>query len=180
MNALRDHPAPFRPAALEVMPLARLCDRLALRQRILLEREMARLEDLICRVNAAEPGGPGQSRRLGIAFKAFRSRLVAHMHEEAHLVFPPIRRAGGAVGRSAPAIRALRRRAARWRRQHFQVDEAIARLRHLAAAPASPGAAVAPRRALRQALARFERLIHEQMYEENRFLFPRALSGCRV
>lgn len=159
------------------MPLPQLCDRLENRQQVLLRREMARLEELIQVVIAKAERVSPQLRRLKKVFKAFRSRLTAHLRDEAQVVFPQVRRAEGMGDGKTASVQLLRRRAIRWKQQHFEVAETIAELRSLANAVAAAPAGSGQGRALRPALARFERLIHEQMYEENRFLFPRVLSG---
>lgn len=177
VKVVRRNPGPRLAASLEVMPLPQLCDRLETRQQVLLRCELARLEELIQAIIAKAERVSPQLRRLEKAFKVFRLRLIAHLRDEAQVVFPQARRPKGVASGKTASVQLLRRRAARWKQQHFEVDEAIAELRSLANEVAAASAASGQSRALRLALARFERLIHEQMYEENRFLFPRALTG---
>lgn len=161
--------------ALERMSLTELCDRFEARQHRVLRGELARLDARIRTVTARAGARHPELRQLRSAFVVFRRDFTAHLREEARSVFPLIRRLEIQEG-SSRTRRSLRARAARVIQQHGQADEAIAELRELAgdhdaAAPRPRG-----RRDLRDALARFQRNLHEQVYAENQILFPRALA----
>ncbi|MBU6410703.1 MAG: hemerythrin domain-containing protein [Verrucomicrobia bacterium] len=165
---------------MELMPLAELCARLEDRQRLFLRRGLARLERLICSATPTDSRNRTHLAKLRKGFAAFREKLTAHLREESEFIFPLIRQLEECATRKAHARRTLQNRAVRLGKQHFEADEAIAELRALVANGRASFPVSARVQALRDGLASFERDLHQQIYEENRFLFPRALAVSRA
>lgn len=63
---------------------------------------------------------------------------------------------------------------AQFEREHSQADEALADLRGLVADDSPPCSAHAAVGIISEAVVRLEHSVHEQIYKENRILFPRA------
>ncbi len=144
---------------LELLTLDELCEHIERRQHACLHDAMVELEHLTGR--AAENPGGERFLKIRKMFLAFRFTLATHLHEESSVLFPCLRRGGEFPGRAA-----LKFRLARLEREHCQADEALAELGALA--DGKIGAVV----------ARLHRIVHEQIYIENRILFPQALA-CR-
>lgn len=160
-----------KPAvAIELMPLSALCERLEDRQRLFLRRGLVRLERLIRPATARHRENQPHPVKLQKTFVAFRERLIAHLREEAEIIFPLIRQVESRASGDTHAF--LQTYTTHLEQQHFAADEAFAELR----AVAENGCT----RALRDHLTSFEHNLHEQIYEENRVLFPRALAASRA
>lgn len=158
--------------AIELTPLPELCERLEDRQRFLLRRGLARLGLLIHSAVTHDRRNRPQLARLQKSFAAFREQFTAHLREETETIFPFIRQLESSAVGKTHARRSLQTLTARLERQHFEADEAFAEV----CALAGDGCA----RTLRDNLASFERNLHEQIYEENRVLFPRARAVSRA
>lgn len=167
-------------AALELMPLTELCNRLEMAQRVSLGRELTGLYRLIGTAINCDSAKNSQLLKLREAFMAFRKGLTAHLREEAGMIFPLIRRLeSGAIGKTCTR-RLIKISTARMEIQHFKAEEEFAELRALTEEHAALSLASSHARQLRDQLASFEHSLHEQMYEENRFLFSRALAVSRA
>lgn len=164
--------APIPAVASELMPLTDLCGWLESRQLQVLCGELSRLNRLIPAAVERDGASHPQLLKLQEAFAAFCEKFTAHLREEAKAVFPLIRRMENRAGGNSRARRSLQTHTARLEQQHFEADEAIAELRALAEKDCPPE--------LHKDLARFERSLHEQIYEENRVLYPRALAVSRA
>lgn len=159
-------------AAIELMSLGKLCARLEHRQRLFLLRGLTCLGRLIHSAARHDRRNRLRLVRLQRTFAAFHDKFTAHLRAETGIIFPLIRRLeSGTVGKSY-ARRSLQTHTAHLAQQHFEADEAIAELRALARNGCAPG--------LHEQIVSFERNLHEQIYEENRFLFPRALALSRT
>ncbi len=161
------------PVCLELMTLNDLCDHLEQSPRVTLQDELARLDQLT-RVAAEQYGAEHpQLLRIRKTFVTFREQFTVHLHEEAEILFPLIRRltTGKKEGRSA-----LKSRLARMEHAHNQADEALAELRALAGEESLRRPLPATVRTVSDAIFRLEHAIHEQIYKENQVLFPRALA----
>ena len=161
------------PVCLELMTLNDLCDHLEQSPRITLQDELARLDQLT-RVAAEQYGAEHpQLLRTRETFVAFRERFTAHLHEEAEMLFPLIRRltTGKKEARSA-----LKSRLARMEHEHNQADEALAELHALAGEESLRRPVPAAVRTVSDAIVHLEHAVHEQIYKENQVLFPRALA----
>lgn len=162
-----------KPAVvIELMPLPDLCERLEGRQRFFLRRGLACLERLIHSAAAHDGRNRRKLAKLQKTFAVFRERFTAHLREEAEVIFPFIRQLESSTVGKNHARRSLQTRTARLEQQHFEVDEAFAELCALAENSCA--------RTLCDKLASFEHNLHEQIYEENRVLFPRARAASRA
>lgn len=172
---------PAAPAAImELMPLAKLYQRLEVRQRNALQRELARLEKLVAVLSVRDARSRAQFSRFQKAFAAFEKKLTAHLQAEARTILPLIRRLESGRTVSRPAVRLLQTRARSLEQQHFEADEALAEVKELAANEDVLVLASSRVRTVRNRLAQFDRRLQEQIYGENRILFPRAVAVSRA
>jgi regulator of cell morphogenesis and NO signaling len=166
--------------AIELMPLAELCNRLAMMQRPFLCRELACLYRLIGKVVKQDTTKNPQLLKLQKTFMAFRQGFTSHLREEAGMTFPLIRGLESGTAEKTDARRLIKISTERMEIQHFKADEDLAKLRALTENYVTSLPTSSCVRQWRDKLAGFERNLHEQMYEENRVLFPRALAISRA
>lgn len=171
LAALDETPQNPPAVIVELLTMEELCAYIEHRQERLLA-ELAGLDTLTRR--AAEESGGTRLLKIRAAFLSFRSRFAAHLHEEAADLFPDLRRPPKAVGHLDRATQ--RSRLARFAREHSQADEALSELGSLADGKNSPGTRSSALREISAAISRLHQIVHEEIYVENRFLFPRALS----
>ena len=175
-----EEPPPRQVFALELMTLVELCDHLERTQRIKLQENLARLDDLMS--TAAEQRCTANPRLLRFReiFDAFREQFTAHLRKEAEWLFPLIRRLSAGENGGLPARSALKSRLARMENEHNQAEETFAELRALARGDSMQSLASAATPTIAEAVARLDDAIQEQIYAESLVLFPRALAlGCR-
>ncbi len=171
LTALDETPKNPPTIIAELLTLEELCAYIEHRQERLLA-ELARLDTLTCR--AAEESGGTRLLKIRAAFLSFRSGFAAHLHEEAADLFPDLRRPPKPVGDRNRA--AQRSRLARLTREHSQADEALSELGTLADGESSHGTQSSVTRTISAAISRLHQIVHEEIYTENRILFPKALS----
>jgi len=171
LAALDETPQNSPAIIAELMTLEELCAYLEHRQERLLA-ELTGLDTLTRR--AAEESGGTRLLKIRATFLSFRSEFAAHLHEEAAELFPDLRRPPKPVGDRDRA--AQRSRLARLAREHSQADEALSELGSLADGKSSPGTMSSALREISAAISRLHQIVHEEIYAENRILFPRALS----
>jgi regulator of cell morphogenesis and NO signaling len=118
--------------------------------------------------------------KLRRAFLSFQRKFAAHLKVEAKVIFPLIRQMESNPVGDSHASRSLQTRTTRLERQHFEADEALAEVRALATDETVLFSASSRVQTLRNCLASFDRNLQEQIYVENRVLFPRALAVSRA
>jgi regulator of cell morphogenesis and NO signaling len=166
--------------ALELTPLGTLCRWLEDQQRVCLRRDLAHLERLIRLMPPHDARNRQQLVKLRTAFLSFQRKFAAHLKTEAKVVFPLIRQMESNLVGDPHASRSLQTRTTRLERQHFEADEALAEVKALAADETVLFSTSSRVQTLRNCLASFDRNLQEQIYLENRVLFPRALAISRA
>jgi regulator of cell morphogenesis and NO signaling len=134
------------------------------------------LERLVAHHGAAHP----ELIEIQRVFAGTAAGLLRHMLKEEHLLFPYVRELETArtSGRVAPAnafgtvLNPIRMMEA----DHAREGEALAHIRALAHDYAVPAGGCATYRACMDALAGFERDLHQHVHLENNVLFPRAIA----
>ncbi len=156
---------------LELMTPAEICDHL---ERMHRERVRKSLDEIETLIPAAMKQDGAESSRLGElrnGFESFRARLDRHLKEEKAELFPLIR--GANDDARATTWRVLHATVTRMKSDHNEADENLAELSALAADSGAP-------ESIREALARLETIMHEQIYQENQVLFPMVVdAGAR-
>jgi regulator of cell morphogenesis and NO signaling len=176
LTALQAIYPPRQVVSLELMTLTELCDHLEQLQQITLREELARL-DRLTRMAAQQQGAEyPQFVRIHETFVAFREQFTAHLREEAEGVFPLIRQLTNGESGALPVRSSLKLRLAEMEKDHNQADESLAELFTLASDESLGRSAAATMRAISTVIIRLKHTVHEQIYKENRVLFPRALA----
>lgn len=176
LTAIREAKQRSPAVCLELMALDQLCDHLECAHRRLHD-ELKELDQLT--KTLAEENAAGNPRLLAIRkhFVVFQRRFKAHLRKESEYLFPACRRRSGGNDKRPARFKSL---LAQWEREHSRADEALADLRELVDSDSSSTARRAGLRTLSAVVIRLERCVHEQIYKENRILFPRAVSGHGV
>jgi regulator of cell morphogenesis and NO signaling len=176
LTALQAIYPPRQVVSLELMTLTELCDHLERLQQITLREELARLERLLRMAAQQQSAEYPQFVRIHETFVAFREQFTAHLREEAEGVFPLIRQLTNGESGALPVRSSLKLRLAEMEKDHNQADESLAELFTLASDESLGRSAAATMRAISTVIIRLKHTVHEQIYKENRVLFPRALA----
>ncbi len=174
LAATRDARQPDPVVCVELMTLAELCDHLERAHRNLRDelKRLDRLTKTLAKENAAENPKLLVIRKR---FVVFQRQFKAHLRKESRQLFPVCRRWAASRNETGHARFSFKSPLARLQREHTQADEALADLRSLTAGDVSSASAEAAVQTIADAVARLEHAVHEQIYKENRVLFPRAL-----
>lgn len=132
-----------------------------------LDEELPRIDAMARKV--LEVHGDKDPERLGQlvqTFGALKAELEQHMQKEEQILFPMIREGHGAMAGGPVQVMRL---------EHDGAGQALARIRALTNDFTPPEEACTTWRALYQALAEFERAMHEHIHLENNVLFPAVL-----
>lgn len=170
LTACRQHPAP--EIAVELMPLAELCGRLEDRQHRLLLHGLARLGRLIRSAAVRSDDDQPHMVKLRKTFTVLQGKLSEHLREESDVLYPLIRRLNAGEVKTSRERRRLQKSIVHLEQQHLETDDAIAELSVLAGGDSAPE--------LRENICSLLQSLHEQIFEENRVLFPRALAASRA
>jgi len=161
------------PAA---MSLAQLADHIEQTHHAYLRAEFPRLDALTKKVAAAH--GAKNPRLDGVreTFLALAEELSNHMMKEEEILFPMVRQLE--TGDEPPVFHCgtLASPMRQMELEHEQAGSALQRLRELTDGFVAPAWACNTYRALLDALAHFERDLHQHIHKENNVLFPRALA----
>lgn len=154
-------------------PLAELCHHLETVHHNYYRREFPRLAALLDAVRATYSESHPDTRELDAAFKKFRTGLESHVEREENDLFPVIRelatlRSGGDPHALASLINSLEK-------DHDAIDAQLLRMRELTHGFVAPPNVCQTYQSLLDGLWELEMNLHQNVYEENRFLFPRAM-----
>jgi len=151
-------------------PLGELLDHILSHYHRPLDEELPRLGGLARKVHSVHrERAPAVLDGVLEATTALIEELIVHMAKEEQILFPWIRRGGGAA--LAPPIRVMEA-------EHDHAGALFKRLRQLTGDYQVPPNACASWRALWQGLEGLERETHAHIHLENNILFPRALRGA--
>ena len=156
-----------------VAPLAELCRHLEEIHHAFYERELPRLGKLSSKVAASYVHSHPETRDLDEAFQRFRARLESHIDREQRELFPAIQRLMELQPPAEPPdiaglIDALEA-------DHDAVDAELLQIRHLTHGFVAPPDGCQTFQTLLDGLWEMEMNLHQNVYEENRFLFPRTI-----
>lgn len=154
-------------------PLAELCQHLMSAHHEFFRRELPRLAALLGKVQATYSESHPDTRDLDAAFQKFRAALKSHTEREQQELFPLVRELAGMRRASRP--HALRSLINSLEREHDAVDAALLRMRELTHGFVAPQNVCQAYQSLLDGLWDLEMNLHQNLYEENRFLFPRAI-----
>ena len=154
-------------------PLADLCQHLEQVHHDFYRREFPRLAALLDKVTAAYSQSHPDTRELAAAFQRFRLALEAHVEREEKELFPLIRELAGL--RHPDESHALAHLINALEQDHDAVDADLLRIRELTHGFVAPPDVCQTFQSLLDGLWELEMNLHQNVYEENRFLFPRAM-----
>lgn len=156
-----------------VAPLSELCRHLEEVHHAFYRRELPRLAELASKVATAYAQSHPETGDLEKAFERFRARLESHVEREQRQLFPAIRRLIELQPPAEPPdiaglIDALEE-------DHDAVDAELLQIRQLTHGFVAPPDGCQTYQSLLDGLWEMEMNLHQNVYEENRFLFPRAV-----
>jgi len=156
-----------------VAPLAELCRHLEETHHAFYQRELPRLAKLSSKVAAAYIHSHPETTELDEAFQRFQARLESHIRREQGELFPAIRRLMELEPPAEPPdIAAL---IDSLEEDHDAVDADLLRIRHLTHGFVAPPDGCQTFQSLLDGIWELEMNLHQNVYEENRFLFPRTV-----
>ena len=153
-------------------PLGELCRHLEEVHHAFYRRELPRLAELSSKVAAAYAASHPETARLDAAFARFRTVLESHVAREEQELFPAIRRLLELRPSAEPPdisglVNSLER-------DHEAIDEELLEIRNLTHGFSAPAEACQTFQSLLDGLWELEMNLHQNVFEEDRFLFPRA------
>ncbi len=153
--------------------LAELCQHLEDVHHAYYRRELPRLSDLLAKVTSAYNASHPDMRKLETAFQAFCARLESHIEREQRELFPAIRELAKSKLPAGP--HGLVGQVNRLEQDHDAVDAEILRIRELTHGFVAPLDVCQTFQSLLDGLWDLEMNLHQNVHEENGYLFPRAL-----
>jgi regulator of cell morphogenesis and NO signaling len=153
-------------------PLGELCRHLEEVHHAFYRRELPRLAELSSKVAAAYAESHPETARLDAAFTRFRTVLESHIAREEQGLFPAVRRLMELHPPAEPPdiaglINTLER-------DHEAIDDELLEIRELTHGFVAPADACQTFQSLLDGLWELEMNLHQNIFEEDRFLFPRA------
>lgn len=157
----------------ETAPLAELCQHLVQVHHNFYRRELPRLATLLEKVATTYSASHPDTREIVAVFDRFRAALESHIKREETELLPLIgelaaMRRAGEPHQLASVINALEK-------DHDAVDAELLRIRELTHGFVAPPDVCQTFQSLLDGLWALEMNLHQNVYEENRFLFPRVM-----
>lgn len=138
------------------------------------ERELPRLTGLIEKVVQVYASDRPELRELEEAFRNFCGHFIRHLDREEKELFPAIRRLDR--GQPNPAsFPGIAKSINSLEHDHELADHEFHRIRDLTGGFVAPSDACETYRAMLEGLWELEMNLHQNVYEEDEFLFPRAI-----
>ncbi len=138
------------------------------------ERELPRLDDLLAKVVAIYANVHPEVRQLKHAFDNFRRHFERHLLREKQELFPAIRRLDSAAPQ-VPSVTSITHLINSLEQDHDAANMELNRIRELTHGFVVPSDACQTYHAMLDGLWDLEMNMHQNVYEEDEFLFPRAV-----
>jgi regulator of cell morphogenesis and NO signaling len=140
---------------------------------------MGRLEPLLAKVCSVHGNHHHELWRLQSLFRALCHELTSHLLKEEQMLFPYIAQMEEALDRQQalpiPLFRTVRNPVRMLMLEHDYAGDVWREIRHLTNNYRVPSDGCLSYQTLFQALAAFERDLHQHIHLENNLLFPRAV-----
>jgi regulator of cell morphogenesis and NO signaling len=168
-----------RPARCELgadwshAPLKELCQHIAETHHAFYQRELPRLAGLLEKVAETYAASHPEMAEVEQTFANFRQMLEQHLEQEQQELFPAIRELDQLNPSAAPPH--VSQAIASLERDHDAIDGLLRRIRELTHGFVGPSDACQTFQSLLDGFWDLEMNLHQNIYEENRFLFPRAI-----
>lgn len=153
-------------------PLAELCQHLEKAHHAFFRRELPRLARLLENVATTYSESHPDTEELAATFRQFHRALQSHVDREERDLFPLIRQL--AEARQAGDPHAVTSLINSLEEEHDEVDASLLRIRELTHGFVAPPNVCQTFQSLLDGLWELEMNLHQNVYEENRFLFPRV------
>lgn len=154
-------------------PIAELCQHLEQVHHDFFRRELPRLAVLLDNVSNTYSESHPDMRELAAAFGQFRQALESHVEREEQELFPLIRQLVDM--READDIHTVTALINSLEEEHDDADANLLRIRELTHGFVAPTNVCQTFQSLLDGLWELEMDLHQNIYEENRFLFPRIM-----
>jgi len=153
--------------------LSELCQHAEKAHHAYYRRELPRLAELSAHVRAAYGPSHPETRELDDAFQGFRTRLESHLERAKRELFPAIRQLEELrPPADPPCVTALINSL---ERDHDAIDADLLRIREMTHGFVAPADVCQTFQSLLDGLWELEMNLHQNVYEENRFLFPKVV-----
>jgi regulator of cell morphogenesis and NO signaling len=157
------------------MGLAELVDHIVGTHHAYLHEELPRIDALTLKVASVHGQANPSLHNVRECFVECREELEAHMIKEEHVLFPMIRELEAPTCCACGTRRSISGPIRMMEAEHDSAGDALERMHALTDGYTPPEDACNTYRAMLDALATFERDMHEHVHKENNVLFPRAL-----
>lgn len=157
------------------MGLAELVDHIVGTHHAYLREELPRIDALTLKVASVHGQANPSLLNVRECFVECRAELEAHMIKEEHVLFPMIRELEAPTSCACGTRRSISGPIRMMEAEHDSAGDALERMHALTDGYTPPEDACNTYRAMLDALATFERDMHEHVHKENNVLFPRAL-----
>lgn len=141
--------------------------------------EIARLGPLFDKVVSVHGKNHPELGQIRSVFRGLAQEMTTHMMKEEAVLFPYIVRIEEAVTQREPVLPppfgSLQNPVAMMMHEHDSAGDALRAMRQATAGYTPPGDACISYKTLYQALADFEKDLHQHVHLENNILFPRAI-----
>ncbi len=138
------------------------------------ERELPRLDELLAKVVAIYGKVDPEVRQLKQAFDNFRRLFERHLSREKQELFPAIRRLDSAPPQ-VPSVTSIAHLINSLEQDHDVANTELNRIRELTHGFVAPSDACQTYHAMLDGFWDLEMNLHQNVYEEDEFLFPRAV-----
>ena len=146
--------------------------------------EIARLGPLFDKVVSVHGKNHPELQNVRAAFRGMAQELTTHMMKEEAVLFPYIVRMEEAVIQKEPVLPppfgSVQNPVAMMMHEHDSAGDALRTMRQASAGYTPPGDACISYQTLYNALADFEKDLHQHIHLENNILFPRAIEMERA
>lgn len=158
------------------MSLTELADHVEATHHAYLKAELPRLSAMTIRVASVHGEHDARLAQVRDTYAVLASEMSQHMLKEEEVLFPMIRQLDASD--SAPQFHcgSLDNPIHVMEMEHAQADGALAKIREWTDGFSPPDWACNTYRAMLDALAHFERDLHQHVHKENNILFPRAIA----
>ena len=167
--------SPQAGSPIDQMGLAELVDHIVSTHHAFLREELPRIDALTLKVASVHGQAHPWLHEVRACFLECREELEAHMIKEEHVLFPMIRELDAYTACACGAPRSIAGPIEMMEAEHASAGDAMERMHALTNGYTPPEGACNTFRAMLDALASFERDMHEHVHKENNVLFPRAL-----
>lgn len=162
-------------ADVAAMSMTELADHIEQTHHVYLRSELPRLDKLTEEMASVHGKMDSRISLIRETIRILVSELSSHMMKEEQILFPMVRQLDASETTPAFHCGSLANPIQQMELEHTQAGVMLAKLNDLTDSYSAPEWACDTYRAMLDALARFERDMHQHIHKENNVLFPRAL-----